>query len=320
MLPGSPATDQRSSHRPAGKRHGLVESARDQSRQTGMGAQGRADDVCAAGVQPFLKQAVSEQVGGDRDASIIASGPIHSFLQARLTRCHKTQVHRHSEQRRQQCGGGAQVGLRSSVRRSRRRQNDRIIATPAGFHQLFGHYLHDCAAGSQGRGDGDVGCPLAATWVGRSVRTWYPRDKNAGTTIAGPQRLRSPDSTSLGVGPNTSTNATWTRAAEQRAHPRREVADHLDTTRLCGCRARRAADSSDTCRNTDREPVAAFDHRRDDVLVVQAPFAAAARPCRQRAGHCCCRAARAAARDARRRRRDVAPAHAISPCRTVTAT
>ena len=69
------------------------ESARDQSRQTGMGAQGRTDDVCAAGVQPFLKQAVGEQVGRDRDAAINASGPIHGFLQARRTRRHKTQVH-----------------------------------------------------------------------------------------------------------------------------------------------------------------------------------------------------------------------------------
>jgi len=54
------------------RRHGPAESVRDQPRQPRVSAQGLADQVGAAGAQPFLEQAFGQQIGGDYDTRTVA--------------------------------------------------------------------------------------------------------------------------------------------------------------------------------------------------------------------------------------------------------
>ena len=83
----------------ASTRRGALESARDQPRQPRMGAQRLADQIGTGGAQPFLKQAIGQQIGGDRDATRAlaaraGSRVLYGLVHMRIAGGHKSQVHR----------------------------------------------------------------------------------------------------------------------------------------------------------------------------------------------------------------------------------
>ena len=298
MLPGSPGCEQRSSAAGVGvprqqslcvprnsagprvrwsrltgasTRRGAAESVRDQPRQPRMGAQRLADQIGAAGPQPFLKQAVGQQIGGDRRRDACLAARAGSRVSTASCTC-GSPVAANPKPTRDPVSADSSVAV---VRRSARAVRSdvpaaaRITESPGRQPDFTSWWATIRAISLLGPNAGvtvTFGCPLAATWAGRSVRTWYPRDKNAGTTTAG---RPAPRKYLAGCGSQyvdeRNLHACGRRARSPAPQGLRSSRHHP----VCGCRARPGSDSWGTRRVVDREPVTTLDHRRDNALVAQ---------------------------------------------------